>query len=717
MNTINKLILLFFVVFVFIQKGYTQNADPGIGIIMGPGSLQKGSTGILTANVGNYANSAIVSNSLRVTISIGSDAEILGIASGSDTRWSQLNLTTGSANTIKLTNTGGGFNPFDLGNILLTVRGNVVSSPDVILGNIVYISASNSLLCGGCISPPLNASQGNASTSNDNSQTSLTVTCFQDPKPVKVNCWDNFVYNISTCSWTNTGTQAVQPAKVNCWDNFVFNTTSCAWINSGTQPIQPAKVNCWDNFVFNTTTCAWINSGTQPVQPAKVNCWDNFVFNTSTCAWKNTGTQPVQPTLGTVTQPNCTTATGSFTITNYNAAFAYVVTPSTGVSVSVNTVTAPAGSYTVTATSGACTSILSASVTVNAQPAKPAAPTVSVTQPTCITPTGTITITAPTGTGLTYSINNVTYQSGISFAGIPSGSCIVTVKNAAGCVSTATLAVINATPTICNVAGIFNSTKTCTDYRNNAGTQLLSQLCYTTTASTISTVNPLQFFYITSVIAPSANFTINIVQTKSSGSLALFAIQNNNQINLYNNSCTLVATGVQVSLGLGRVCVTNAIAGNQYVLSVAYDTKSVIGAPFSGTAPTVLYSFQSNISGITLAGSSTSINMVPNCSSAARAPVALGATKVEIVKTLKATAYPNPFIGKFSLNIKSPESGMATIQFFNIYGSMIYEMKHFVQSGMDNVVEIKEATKFKSNVIYKINLEGYHTSGMLVKPN
>ncbi len=661
MNTINKLILLFFVVFVFIQKGYTQNADPGIGIIMGPGSLQKGSTGILTANVGNYANSAIVSNSLRVTISIGSDAEILGIASGSDTRWSQLNLTTGSANTIKLTNTGGGFNPFDLGNILLTVRGNVVSSPDVILGNIVYISASNSLLCGGCISPPLNASQGNASTSNDNSQTSLTVTCFQDPKPVKVNCWDNFVYNISTCSWINTGTQAVQPAKVNCWDNFVFNT--------------------------------------------------------STCAWKNTGTQPVQPTLGTVTQPNCTTATGSFTITNYNAAFAYVVTPSTGVSVSVNTVTAPAGTYTVTATSGACTSILSASVTVNAQPAKPAAPTVSVTQPTCITPTGTITITAPTGTGLTYSINNVTYQSGISFAGIPSGSCIVTVKNAAGCVSTATLAVINATPTICNVAGIFNSTKTCTDYRNNAGTQLLSQLCYTTTASTISTVNPLQFFYITSVIAPSANFTINIVQTKSSGSLALFAIQNNNQINLYNNSCTLVATGVQVSLGLGRVCVTNAIAGNQYVLSVAYDTKSVIGAPFSGTAPTVLYSFQSNISGITLAGSSTSINMVPNCSSAARAPVALGATKVEIVKTLKATAYPNPFIGKFSLNIKSPESGMATIQFFNIYGSMIYEMKHFVQSGMDNVVEIKEATKFKSNVIYKINLEGYHTSGMLVKPN
>ncbi|MGL2995239.1 hypothetical protein ACSVH7_14625, partial [Flavobacterium sp. TSSA_36] len=40
-------------------------------------------------------------------------------------------------------------------------------------------------------------------------------------------------------------------------------------------PTKPNKLNCWDNFVFNTTTCAWDNIGTQAVQPAKVNCWDN----------------------------------------------------------------------------------------------------------------------------------------------------------------------------------------------------------------------------------------------------------------------------------------------------------------------------------------------------------------------------------------------------------------------------------------------------------
>jgi hypothetical protein len=176
MKTLNKLILLFCIVFVFISKGYSQNADPGIGILMSPASLLQGSTGILSTTVGNYGNATIVSNSLRVTIGVGANAEILGIALGSDTRWSLLTLTTGSANTIRLTNTGGGFDSFDVGDILLIVRGNVVSNPDNILGNIVYIAAPNPLLCGGCSSPPLNASQGNASTSNDNSQTSLAVT-------------------------------------------------------------------------------------------------------------------------------------------------------------------------------------------------------------------------------------------------------------------------------------------------------------------------------------------------------------------------------------------------------------------------------------------------------------------------------------------------------------------------------------------------------------
>ncbi|WP_171017301.1 T9SS type A sorting domain-containing protein [Maribacter sp. ACAM166] len=177
-NSLNKLIVLFFTAFMVIPKGYAQNnADPGIAILMSPSSVSQGSTGILIATVGNYSNQTIVENSLRVTISVGANTEIIGIASGSDTRWSQLSLTTGSSNTIKLTNSGGGFDNSNGGDILLTVRGNVLSDNDLILGNIVYIMAQNAVLCPNCKTPPLNTSQGNANSSNDNSQTSLAVIC------------------------------------------------------------------------------------------------------------------------------------------------------------------------------------------------------------------------------------------------------------------------------------------------------------------------------------------------------------------------------------------------------------------------------------------------------------------------------------------------------------------------------------------------------------
>ena len=57
-------------------------------------------------------------------------------------------------------------------------------------------------------------------------------------------------------------------------------------------------------------------------------------------------------------------------------------------------------------------------------------------------------MTAPLGAGLSYSINGTDYTNttGI-FAGVAPGTYSVTVKNAAGCISTATTATINGAPT------------------------------------------------------------------------------------------------------------------------------------------------------------------------------------------------------------------------------------------------------------------------------
>ncbi|MBS7232527.1 T9SS sorting signal type C domain-containing protein [Flavobacterium psychroterrae] len=99
--------------------------------------------------------------------------------------------------------------------------------------------------------------------------------------------------------------------------------------------------------------------------------------------------------------------------------------------------------YTVTPTSGGCIGMpFTLTVTVNPLPT---APIVTTVQPTCSVNTGTITITAPTGTGTSYSINGSTYTNttGI-FAGLAVGPYNVTARNSSGCTSPITVVNINA---------------------------------------------------------------------------------------------------------------------------------------------------------------------------------------------------------------------------------------------------------------------------------
>lgn len=173
-----------------------QFADPAINILMVPSGVQLNQTGILQVDLGNYGNSNIVANSLRATISVGTNAEIIGIqTSTSDPRWTQANLTTGLSNTIQLRNTGGAIPSFDAGTINLIVRGSVESPASTITGNIVYVAGINPL-----ISAP-NASQGNGQTQNDNSTTSLTVVA-GGPLPVKLDYVQGTMNNcVAQVSW------------------------------------------------------------------------------------------------------------------------------------------------------------------------------------------------------------------------------------------------------------------------------------------------------------------------------------------------------------------------------------------------------------------------------------------------------------------------------------------------------------------------------------
>ncbi|CAA9203090.1 hypothetical protein FLACOL7796_04601 [Flavobacterium collinsii] len=106
--------------------------------------------------------------------------------------------------------------------------------------------------------------------------------------------------------------------------------------------------------------------------------------------------------------------------------------------------------YTVTPTSstGCVGSDFTVTITVNPMPDTA---TVTTLQPTCTTVTGTVTIMAPTGSGMTYSIDGSTYTntSGI-FTLVPIGAYVVTTKSIDGCISLGTNVTVNpqpATPT------------------------------------------------------------------------------------------------------------------------------------------------------------------------------------------------------------------------------------------------------------------------------
>lgn len=75
---------------------------------------------------------------------------------------------------------------------------------------------------------------------------------------------------------------------------------------------------------------------------------------------------------------------------------------------------------------------------------QPAEPVITLTQPNCSLNTGTITITSPTATGMTYRIDYCAYSNttGI-FTEVPAGTYLVTAKDVDGCISDGTTVVIN----------------------------------------------------------------------------------------------------------------------------------------------------------------------------------------------------------------------------------------------------------------------------------
>ena len=147
-----------------------QNADPYISIRTNPSTITLSTNSTLEIITGNVGNETIVSNSMRVTVTAGSNAQIISMVDTSK-RWFQKSLGSGAGNTLILVNTSTKpFGSFDLSMLSVIVKGVAPGGPAPLSGTIEYLPGRNPLLGG---REP--SGQGNANITNDTSLTSLIV--------------------------------------------------------------------------------------------------------------------------------------------------------------------------------------------------------------------------------------------------------------------------------------------------------------------------------------------------------------------------------------------------------------------------------------------------------------------------------------------------------------------------------------------------------------
>ncbi|MFY7665402.1 Ig-like domain-containing protein, partial [Flavobacterium sp.] len=294
--------------------------------------------------------------------------------------------------------------------------------------------------------------QGTADSSDD----TITYT------PVNFNGIDTFTYTITDSN--GDVSTAIVTVTVNC------NTVSTPTVSAVVQPncsVPTGSVNLTGlpsgNWVINpgnisgSTTSAVISN----LAPG------NYSFNVTNnngCVSLSTGlitinspqTVPAAPTVVVTLQPTCTDPTGTIVVTSPpgNTGFEYSVNGGTYQASTTFSGFLTSGVHIVTVRRLSDPTCVSpgTSVTLNAQPTAPAAPTVSVvSQPTCANSTGTVVVTnPPVGTGFEYSADGVNYQVSNVFSGtLTTGTYLITTRRIsdATCISAGTSVTINAQPT------------------------------------------------------------------------------------------------------------------------------------------------------------------------------------------------------------------------------------------------------------------------------
>lgn len=283
---------------------------------------------------------------------------------------------------------------------------------------------------------------------------------------------------------------------------------------------------------------------------------------------------PAAPAIAdvTVTQPTCTVATGTITINSpLGTGITYSFDGTTFHPETTYTNLVP-GPYTITVKSAAgCTSVTS-TITINPAPAAPAVANVTVTQPTCAVPTGTITINSPIGPDIAYSIDGgTTYQAGTTFSNLVPGPQTVTVKNADGCTSVTATITINPAPGAPAVANVTVTQPTCTvatgaiEINSPVGAGITYSLNGTTFVpeTTFTNLAPGPYTVTVKNAAGCTSVTTTITITPAPGAPAVA------DVNVIQPTCTVATGTININSPVGAG-ITYSLDGTTFVPGTSF---------------------------------------------------------------------------------------------------------------------------------------------------
>jgi hypothetical protein len=107
------------------------------------------------------------------------------------------------------------------------------------------------------------------------------------------------------------------------------------------------------------------------------------------------------------------------------------------------------------------------------------------------------------------------------------------------------------------------------------------------------------------------------------------------------------------------------------VISVKYDSKSVQGSTFTGSAPVCQYNFESRINGTVLSGSQASISLTPNCSGGATTKVSDTQSPDDSKMEAQVGLFPNPASEYVNVLFVPSHTAKSSIEMYDISGKLV----------------------------------------------